>query len=93
MSWGGRIILLLVRVVEGEVVCNNHGSEHRLQKSKLVRWHRGKNVNKKEQMDAVVPRAGVSSVDVHGRDTAGSCLHLRVELDYSAESLPTQSNL
>lgn len=42
MSWGRRIIPLLVRVVEGEVVCNNHSSEHRLQESKLVRWHREK---------------------------------------------------
>lgn len=51
MSWGRRIIPLLVRVVEGEVVCNNHSSEHRLQESNLVRWHRGKkNGNKKYQM-------------------------------------------
>lgn len=47
MSWGRRIILLLVRAVEGEVVCNNHGSEHRLQKFKLVRRHRGKKMGKK----------------------------------------------
>lgn len=65
MSWGRRIILLLVRVAEGEVVCNNHGSEHRLQKSKLVRWHR-KGKKKKRRIkkwnkkpDAVVPKAGV----------------------------------
>lgn len=42
MSWGGRIMPLLVKVVQGEVVGKNHSSEHRLQQSKLVRWHRGK---------------------------------------------------
>lgn len=46
MSWERRIILLLVRAVEGEIVCNNHGSEHRLQKSKLVRWCVEKNEKK-----------------------------------------------
>lgn len=67
---------LLVKVVQGEVVGKNHSSEHRLQQSKLVRWHRGKKKgNKKEQRDAVVPRAGVSSVGVHDRGRAGSCFH------------------